>query len=281
MCATWPKKESRAERICILSRYSYIPIPSHIHTLMLWQGIFYFLAHRSLWKPLLSRLAPTMTLGLGITTFMFAFTYIPQVAVLFFTSGPLAALTTILLVLSESSTLTMVLSKALIIEDALIDTFDGTLVARGETQLVQRERQVKSSSAGDAITRLGKLVSKPFSKFTPSALVRYFMYLPLNFIPVVGTVFFVTLQGKKFGPGAHSRYFQLKNMTKLQRERYVEERKGAYTGFGIAAVLLEMVPVAGIFFAFTNTCGAALWAAEMEKGSGKSPELREQAKKAE
>ncbi len=179
----------------------------------------------------MSRMAPTMTLGLGITTFMFAFTYLPQVAVLFFTSGPVAAVTTVLLVLSESSTLTMVLSKALLIEDGLIDTYDGTLVARGETALVEKQRQVKSSAAGDSIARLGKLVSKPFAKFTPSALVRYFMYLPLNFIPVVGTVIFVILQGKKFGPNAQSRYYQLKGMSKLQKEKHIEERRGAYTGY--------------------------------------------------
>ena len=193
------------------------------------QGIFYFLTHRSLWKPLLSKLAPTMTLGLGVTTFMFTVTYVPQLAVLVFTSEPIAALTTILLVLSESSTITMVLSKALLIEDSLIDTFDGTLVARGETQLVAKERQVKSSAAGDAIARLGKLVSKPFAKFTPSAMIRYLMYLPLNFIPIVGTAIFVVLQGKKYGPNVHARYFQLKGMSKLQKEKHVEERRGAYT----------------------------------------------------
>jgi hypothetical protein len=125
----------------------------------------------------------------------------------------------------------MVLSKALLIEDSLIDTFDGTLVARGETQLVAKERQVKSSSAGDAIARLGKLVSKPFAKFTPSAMIRYLMYLPLNFIPIVGTAIFVLLQGKKYGPNVHARYFQLKGMSKLQREKHVEERKGAYTAY--------------------------------------------------
>ena len=35
--------------------------------------------------------------------------------------------------------------------------------------------------------------------------------------------------------------------------------------FGIAAVLLELVPVVGILFAFTNTVGAALWAADLER----------------
>ena len=154
-----------------------------------------------------------MTLGLGVTIAMFLFTYLPQLTVLVFTQGPLAAFTTVLLVLSESSTLTMVLSKALLIEDSLIDTFDGTLVARDQSALVEKERTVKSNRAGDAISRLGKLVSKPFQKFTPKALIRYIMYLPLNFIPVVGTAIFVVLQGKKFGPSVHSRYFQLKVST--------------------------------------------------------------------
>lgn len=107
------------------------------------------------------------------------------------------------------------------------------------------------------------------------------MYLPLNFIPVVGTVIFIIVQGKKTGPNAHARYFQLKGMNKARREEHVEKRTGAYTGFGIVANLLEMVPVVGIFFAFTNTAGAALWAADMEGRGSTAPGLREQAKKAE
>lgn len=178
-----------------------------------------------------------MTLGLGITTGMFLFTYLPQAAVLVFTQGPLAALTTVLLVLSESSTLTMILSKALLIGDSLIDTFDGTLVARGEPELVAKERQVKSRSAGDAIARLGKVMSRPFEKFTPSGLIRYLMYLPLNFIPIVGTAMFVALQGKKYGPTSHARYFQLKGMSKTQREKYIEEKQGAYTGYVLLCVI--------------------------------------------
>lgn len=61
--------------------------------------------------------------------------------------------------------------------------------------------------------------------------------------------------------------------------------------FGVPAILLELVPIAGIFFSFTNTVGAALWAADLEKGNAPSdkgsttaPNLRNQAelaKKAE
>ena len=193
--------------------------------------MYYFATHKDLYKPLAARLVPTLSLGLGITTFMFLFTYVPQVAVLFFTSGPLAALSTVLLVLSESSTLTMVLSKMLLIEDSLIDTFDGTLVAQGQQELVAKERKIQSGGAGAAIGRLGKLVSKPLAKFSPAALIRYFMYLPLNLIPVVGTVAFVILQGRRNGPTAHNRYFKLKGMNSTQREKYIEERQGAYTRY--------------------------------------------------
>lgn len=230
---------------------------------------------------------------------MFVVTYVPQAAVLTIFNGPLAFVTTVLLVLSESSTIFNVLSKNFLIDDALIDTFDGTLMARNMTTLVAKERAVKSGS--DPIAKLGKLASKPFAKFAPSAIIRYFMYLPLNFIPIVGTVMFVILQGRKFGPTAHARYFQLKQMNKKEKDQFVERRKAAYArfvtsrpsdpqiltlnSFGIPAVLLEMVPIAGILFSFTNTVGAALWAADMESrdATGQkttAPGLRNQAAEA-
>lgn len=117
-------------------------------------------------KPLTSKLAPTMTLGLGVTTFMFLFTYIPQMAVMAFTSGPLAAISAALLVLSESSTLFTILSKTFLIEDALTDTFDGVLVSKNTTNLVSEGRQIKAG--GDPMAKLGKLVLRPFqSRSTP------------------------------------------------------------------------------------------------------------------
>jgi hypothetical protein len=166
-------------------------------------------------------------MGIGITTFMFVFTFLPQMAVMAFTSGPLAPITATLLVLSESSTIFTVLAKAFLIEDALVDTFDGVLMSKNAKELVSGGREIKGGS--DPMASLGKLATKPFAKFTPTALIRYFLYLPLNFIPVIGTVVFVLLQGKKAGPGAHSRYFQLKGWNEGQKQRHVEDHKAAYT----------------------------------------------------
>jgi hypothetical protein len=89
------------------------------------QGIFYFVSHKDLWRPLMSKLAPTITTAVGVTTFMFVFGYLPQAAILSIFNGPIAVVSTIMLVLSESSTITNVLARSFFIEDALLDTFDG------------------------------------------------------------------------------------------------------------------------------------------------------------
>ncbi|CAI7566232.1 unnamed protein product [Penicillium pancosmium] len=195
-------------------------------------GVFYFITHKDLWGPFMSRAGRTISLGMGITTFMFVFTYLPQMTIMAFTSGPLAAVSAALLVLSESSTITNLLSRSFLVEDALMDTFDGTLIARGQESLVAEGRQVKSRSSGDAIARLGKVFTKPFSKLKPQAIVRSLILLPLNLIPVVGTLLYVALQGKRVGPSLHARYFQLKGWNRSQSDEWVKRNRGAYTGYG-------------------------------------------------
>jgi hypothetical protein len=149
-----------------------------------------------------------MSLSVAVIAGMFAFAYLPQLAVLVFVNGPLAAFTTALLTLSESSTLITILSKTFLIQDALVDTFDGVLVARRQTAVLAEGRQLKSGNFNDPIAKLGKLIKSPFEKFTPKALIRYVMYLPLNFIPVVGTVAFVLIQGRTRGESVHTRVSQ-------------------------------------------------------------------------
>ncbi|CEJ61111.1 hypothetical protein PMG11_09653 [Penicillium brasilianum] len=232
------------------------------------KGIIYFATHKDLWGPFMSRVGRTLGLGMGITSFMFFFTYVPQMAIMAFTSGPLAAVSAALLVLTESATITNLLSRSFMVEDALIDTFDGTLIARDQEPLVAQGRQLKPRSGGrDAVARLGKIISRPLSRFTPQAIFRSLIYLPLNLIPVVGTVLYIAVQGKRVGPALHTRYFELKGWNAQQREEWIANHRGAYTGLGIAAFALEMVPFASIAFSFTNTVGAALWAADLEKAS--------------
>jgi hypothetical protein len=145
------------------------------------QGFIFFGRHRSLWKPLLSRLGAYVMLSVGVTASMFMLTYLPQLAVLVFVNGPFAVFSTILLILNESAAITNVVARGYLLEEALLDTFDGTLVAKGQIEIVSEGREVKPGS--DPMARLGKILKNPFAKYSPKALVRYLIYLPLNFIP--------------------------------------------------------------------------------------------------
>ncbi|CAH0039179.1 unnamed protein product [Clonostachys solani] len=226
------------------------------------KGIVYFVTHRSLWKPFVSRLPQYFALYGSVLAGMFTFSYLPQLAVLVFVNGPIAVVSTVLLVLNESTTIVNGISRNFLLEDAILDTFDGTLLSRNKGEIVKEGREIKSGS--DPIQKLGKALKKPFERFGPKAIIRYFMYLPLNFIPIVGTVLFIFLQSKGRGHQVHNRYFQLKKWSPSQRSQWLGRHVGPYTSFGLVATLLEMIPVASMFFTFTNTVGAALWAADIE-----------------
>jgi hypothetical protein len=125
-----------------------------------------------------------------------------------------------------------VLSRSFLVEDALIDTFDGTLVARDQEPLVARGRELKPRSGGrDAMARLGKIFTSPLARLHPRALLRSLIILPLNLIPVVGTALYIFVQGKRAGPEFHARYFKLKGWTPTQREEWVANNRSAYTGW--------------------------------------------------
>ncbi|CEJ82827.1 hypothetical protein VHEMI02873 [[Torrubiella] hemipterigena] len=207
---------------------------------------------------------------------MFTFTFIPQMTMLFFVNGPLAVVTTSLLVLSESSAIINGIARGWLLQEGILDTFDATLLSRNATAIVREGRVV--TSGANSMAKLGKIIKSPFDKFSPKAFVRYLIYLPFNFIPLVGTAIFVYLQGKSRGRLVHERYFQLKKWNSSQKSAWLTRHVGPYTAFGLVATALEMVPVASIFFTYTNTVGAALWAADIEANKSlveRAIELRE------
>jgi len=75
----------------------------------------------------------------------------------------------------------------------------------------------------------------------------------------------IAATGSEQGPTYHSRYFQLKCYTQSQKNGFIERNKPKYLAFGTVATLLQIVPGASIFFLYTNTVGAALWAVELER----------------
>ena len=258
---------------------AYPKVSHHLHG---WQNFVEDMAHGQNYRQPLKRvLAPTLGLALSVTGTLFALTYLPQLAIQIFTSGFLAPITTTLLVLSEAQTVTTLLAKPVFLSEALTDTFDAVLISKGQEHLVSQGREV-TGQRGNAnwVSRLGKSLSKTQERWSFDGIIKRLLYLPLNFIPVVGTVLFVLARAKDEGPRQLNRYWQLKGGK--SKDEIVKERQGAFTAFGTVGVLLEMIPVVGVLFGLPNTVGAALWAAEMEKGEqGTAPELKEKARKAQ
>ncbi|KAG0079455.1 hypothetical protein BGZ93_006476 [Podila epicladia] len=89
--------------------------------------------------------------------------------------------------------------------------------------------------------------------------------LPLNFVPIAGPMAFCYINGKARSQYVHRRYFDMKEMTQQERDDWIKTRKSQYTTFGVIAQGLELLPFVGILFGFTNTIGAALWAADLER----------------
>lgn len=211
-------------------------------------------------------MGPVLLLAAGVTAVM-SLTYVPQALVLTLLNGPLGPFSAVLLVLSESATITSYIAKRYMLRRALLDMFDAVLVSRGCESLVRGDREVTAGTSGgqDEVSRLGRLKGRAESAFEPKGIIRSLFHLLLNLIPGVGPVIYVALQGRSYGPVLHARYFELRRVRGAAKDAWVKKNRGGYDALGAVSVLLEMIPVVGALFGFTNVVGASLWAADLEK----------------
>lgn len=221
------------------------------------------MADPNLLFPLLPTLLKAAGVSLAILVGCFFLLYLPQVAFLALFTGPLAVIAAVPLVLAESYVVIMWACKAFLLTDVADDLFDAVLVNKGQARLVEGNRAVKAWSGGKV---LGKLKARTVGKFSTENVVRYVLTLPLNFIPVVGTAFFLGYNGLKSGPSYHRRYFELKGWGPQQVSEWTDKRKPQYAAFGTAAMVFNLVPVASVLLNLCANVGAALWAADIENG---------------
>lgn len=71
--------------------------------------------------------------------------------------------------------------------------------------------------------------------------------LPLNFVPVVGTLLFCALNGGMLAWEYHELYFDMCGLTKSQQRREVFTHWRDYAAFGMVSQLLLLVPFLGPF----------------------------------
>jgi hypothetical protein len=128
-------------------------------------GVSYLISHTSLYPPVCSRILPFMLLTTSVTIPMFFFTYVPQAAVLTVINGPLGVISAIALVLSESATIVNFISRQFLLQAALTDLFDATLIGQGQAELVSKGRELKTGDQREGVDKLGKSLMEPLNKY--------------------------------------------------------------------------------------------------------------------
>ena len=258
-------RERPQSRICI----NPLDALTHASWLYPFKGIVYFIVHPALYPLLNARLLPIFLLSAFVLFTLFFWTYLPIVAILAIIHGPLAWLQAAVLLLGIGAAITALLFEGFFVDETLVDIFDAVLVDAGLEDLVRKSRPVKPSDRmSNSVKRLGKpQISAVYSPFSLRQIVEFVLLLPLNFVPVVGTLMFLLLTGYRAGPLHHWRYFKLLSLSKKERKAAERKRRFPYMWFGTSALVLQLVPGLSMLFLLTTACGSALWVVRLEAAS--------------
>ena len=211
------------------------------------KGIWYFCANREYWPLWGRRLIPLTVTSIVILGVLFTFTYLPQVGFLAIFQGHLAWFNAVFLVLGEAQVAIALLFEALLVDETLVNVFDvsykdsnisaklitlqATLIREGLIELVSPQR-ILDHDAPNTVKMLGKPTSSAvYSPFSFRQIAEFILFLPLNFIPLVGTPAFLVLTGARAGPLHHWRYFKLRGLMKKERNSEIRTRRWKYTWY--------------------------------------------------
>ncbi|KAJ1557720.1 hypothetical protein HK096_005716 [Nowakowskiella sp. JEL0078] len=225
-------------------------------------GIAYFSTHPGLWFSVLCHLLFVIAIDIALTITLFIVVFpLQSFALISAKCPPWAAwLSSFVFTLIESVVVGLVF--ALIYLPMIMDgLFDKVLSARGyEDQVKKAQKTAKRRCSRNASRCLHPIVF---------GLCTLFI-LPIALIPVLGWYIFFMFNGYFTAWGCHLHYYDMRLLTFGESAKYRRANWGSYLSFGMAAGGLQMIPIAGIFFMFTNAVAAALWAADLEE-SGRAP----------
>lgn len=149
----------------------------------------------------------------------------------------------------------------------LNSTFDAVLIKEGYQEMVLRGKFLKKVKVSKGGSYVIKAVDLPFA---PKEILNYFSayigkFAFLIAFPPLAQVTFMLTRGLIRGQKAHKRYFDLRGIDYRQRNKFLTNRRTEYSTFGTVAGFLIHIPFHSAFFQVATSCGAALWAIEMEQ----------------
>ncbi|CAO3615635.1 unnamed protein product [Cunninghamella blakesleeana] len=225
-------------------------------------GVAFFLQHpKQLWlKTLLPFL---LTLGFGVVSLFISFAYLLPWQAHFFIKHhiPNWIAHTIACILSiiESGILDILCFAILLpfFQDAV---FDATLKAR------RLERMLDDADVSKLVTCCRGITSSLFatSLVVLARVIILILTLPLNIIPVIGTVLACYINAFPATWSLVLHYdIELRGMTVTESRKHAWHNKLHFINFGVVSVALEMIPIINLLFMWTNIVGVALWISDI------------------
>lgn len=260
-------------------------LPSGLYPI---RGLLYFLFHPTLFKSCVDLVLRLLLISLAalavlwITTYKLQFLAVSQL----FGTGLVGRCAVLLVLLAEAIIPVYIFSERFIraVRNRLFDT---VLKQQGISHLsafsTKEKTGLRTSNAEDdnweqkqgqrwgILWRLGSYVAGTFLQ--PSATessfrqyVRMACTLPVTSLMPIGPLVYAYLNGFGSAAALMDHYLLQKAVHKpADREAVYQANRMQFRMFGAVVFALNLVPIANWLFLFTNTVGAALWAADMEK----------------
>eukprot|EP01101_Sappina_pedata_P009298 TRINITY_DN5380_c0_g1_i1.p1 TRINITY_DN5380_c0_g1~~TRINITY_DN5380_c0_g1_i1.p1 ORF type:complete len:250 (+),score=106.47 TRINITY_DN5380_c0_g1_i1:117-866(+) len=208
------------------------------------KGVFFFLAHPSLWMSLITPMIITATFSIISVILLFVFALSPQSIFLQnYMAAWIAWTLAVILVLLE------VMISITVFALILFNLF--------RTKLFIEVLQLNGLDIEDRSSMARSVWNASIMSIIE--LLVLIISLPLNLIPIIGTVLYYCLNGFMLSWNIHSNYFELKNVPISIQYKFMNKYWTDYLSFGVVCLLLSSIPFVGFFFFYTNIVGAVLW----------------------
>ncbi|KAI9599133.1 etoposide-induced protein 2.4-domain-containing protein [Syncephalis fuscata] len=214
------------------------------------QGIAYFLVHPALWAKCFCAFFIALVVALG--SLAGSFTAMPFIAhALIRANCPSGLAWTVSVVVALLMSALILLIAVLIIIPALAESM---------VDYVWHDKGLPLSDRPDACCRGCAADCGLCCTQSIISIILLIITFPLNAIPIAGTMVFCYVNGWMYAWEKQTRYHvEVKGWDFKQSRAYAVRHWRAYAGFGMVCYFLQLIPIANIFFSFTNAVGAALW----------------------
>lgn len=221
------------------------------------KGIFYTMGNPSLWQNTLLPITFSLLCDILFLVLIFVYGYNPQFEyindLLSFFWEWLNHVITVVIALLESYIFSMIIINVFLgyyFEKA----FDKVLYRKGHGQLVDGED-------GNCL----KSILRAVRLFQILKIIISIITLPLNFIPTIGCIIYIYINGILQAWDQQDRYFELKKIDGLGVQwRFIKKHYSKMSGFGFVSFFLESLPLIGVVFNITNAVGIALYDCALE-----------------